>query len=331
MFDADRVRKSRYIFILALGVLALLPAHALAAVDGKTLAIEDQVYDDNGDPYLIAAATANSKAKLIWERCAPITVVCDTLPGTTGESKPGKTAAGTTFRVHRYGVADPEYLATGPWKGRVAATSIPTARGSLNAMSQLKLNAGKWTGGWGADDDSVTVFACKRANDSNCDVATGNWLTGGGKQTKLPLGAKYVGWRLYLVNYHDAVDMKNFSVQFWRTRPSPVVDPIATTAIVYLGRLKDDPEYSVRLFGRTHRSGSGSVAIGRAKCPGVCRVRINTGDQYVGGPPLPEWTQRIVRNGILRVPHSAFYGNPQYFQLLVKDALMDSRNVQIAH
>jgi hypothetical protein len=327
------MRCFRFTLLLALGVLAFAPTLAGAeppVLVEQPLWINDQVYDQNGDPFLIAARSSDQTRSAVWEQCTVWDPRCKTIPSKSGIAKPGKTAAGTTFRVHLSGVDNPEYVTSDPWGGRVVASKAPSATGEIAGMSKLRLKAGEWHGGWPKNHDSLTVLACRKSTSKKCEVVTGVWYRSG-PQEHTPIGERYVGWRLYLANYHDPPDQQNIAIETQRERYNPLLDPQANIAIKYLGRVADNPDYSVALRSHTHVSRGLGVAIGKVKCPSTCRVRIFQWEDFLAGHPAPaEWHRRVHRSGTLRVPRKIFESKAEPFMVSIDDALMDSRVVHLS-
>lgn len=324
------MRASLLTAVVALGALALVPASAGAEVVGKTIDISQEIYDDHGDPLLIGNASPVGGKALIWERCAPLAPTCEELPGRGSSLEPGETLPGTVFRVRRADVPDPEVVTSHPWGGRVTLTQPPFVTGEIKEMSRVVPHPGQWSGGWPGDTDAVTVFACKTRSSSLCNVVTGAWYSSGSDPVDRPIGSLYLGWKLFVVNYRNPQDALYPAVGLGVTRTNPLKSPDVTTAIVEFGRVADSPEYSVRLFSRTHRDRRDQLSIAKIKCPGACRVRINALITVKDGWSPYQATRTVHGSGTLRVPGTRFKNKKTSFWLTIKRTLVADGVVRIS-
>lgn len=149
--------------LLALTLLAVLVPAASAQAEAK---ITQQIYGDDGQPFLVANVLPDSGLATIgWRACNPD---CGDIVATGAVFRPGATPTGTVFEAEATlgGVLTTDR--TTPWQGQVTNVTPPTLVGEPRVGREVGTVGGTWSGGWDKDSSQLGLVACRNADGTDC-------------------------------------------------------------------------------------------------------------------------------------------------------------------
>lgn len=199
MVSRRRIWVRRTLALAALALLAGIAAGAAVGLlapsdpDAKTDqgAISERGLTGEGWPWLAGNPQGAGAKGRAWQRCNP---ECGEVISTAEFLRPGRTAAGTFFRLS---APDGDVVwedRTPVWQGQVRSTKPPTLSGQPVVGATVTPRRGSWKGGWPDDGSTVGVRACRTAKGEGCVAISPSLVNGAGRQTSVAIGPAYVGW-----------------------------------------------------------------------------------------------------------------------------------------
>lgn len=292
--------------VLLLATLAVAcfvaPERAVAGAN-YGLAITQQLYDEDGQPFLVANFSPDGGlATPAWARCAELAPTCLPLGVTNQALKAGPTPAGTTFEASASFAGRTWRVRSDAWHGTVTSTEPPTVSGTARVGERIAPRPAAWAGGWGAGDwDEISLAACRTPQGTDC-VTIAHPRVRASRDGSAILDARWSGRYLFAFDkrYGRGTAFPAIGYSSPELIPPPAVGPTVARSAPH-GPVRG-PRLTLRERLRTLRGDR--LLVGHVRC-GRCQVRVAVRDRSRRHGAITRRTLRIAGHGALVVPRRA--------------------------
>ena len=224
-----------------------------------------RTFDAQGNPQPVVYGAIGGTGSVAWSMCPGDGSPCFAA-GSAQTLTTGPTSPGTVIAANGVWDGQPIVLQT-TWLGTVTSVAPPVLRGRAIVGTQVQATAGSWAGGWGDDQSSVRVQACRTRDAQQCQtVGSGNSLSGEPTNGKPTVTARFTGMYLFAVDMRQSRQVVPVIRPAVATEPLPPLQPGQTIAFSAPVGPVIGPTAELR---RRAMYREGRPRLGKVRCPVV--------------------------------------------------------------